>query len=60
MFSRYYSRYELCHENLSLEFPTRSDTNRAVQPQKMTRGMKFRNEEVEGLHYLFYVAKTKA
>ena len=23
-------------------FPTRSDTNRAVQPQKMARGLKFR------------------
>ena len=29
-------------ENRSLGFPTRSDTNRAVQPQKMTRGLKFR------------------
>ena len=29
-------------ENLSLRFPTRSDTNRAVQPQKMARGLKFR------------------
>ena len=29
-------------ENLSLRFPTRSDTNRAVQPQKMDRGLKFR------------------
>ena len=32
-------------------FPTRSDTNRAVQPQKMARGLKFRKYEVE--------AKTK-
>ena len=23
------------------EFPTRSDTNRAVQPQKMAKGLKF-------------------
>ena len=28
-------------------FPTRSDTNRAVQPQKMARGLKFRIQEVE-------------
>ena len=28
-----------------------SDTNRAVQPQKMARGLKFRIEEVEGLYY---------
>ena len=34
-------------------FPTRSNTNRAVQPQKMARGLKFRIYEVEGLYYLF-------
>ena len=33
-------------------FPTRSHTNRAVQPQKMARGLKFRIQEVEGLYYL--------
>ena len=32
-------------------FPTRSDTNRAVQPQKMDRGLKFRIMVVEGLYY---------
>ena len=32
-------------------FPTRSHTNRAVQPEKMVRGMKFRIEEEEGWHY---------
>ena len=32
--------------------PTRSDTNRAVQPQKMARGLKFRISKVEGLYYL--------
>ena len=32
-------------------FPTRSDINRAVQPQKMARGLKFRIWEVEGLYY---------
>ena len=31
-------------------FPTRSDTNRAVQSQKMARNFRFR--KVEGLHYL--------
>ena len=30
-----------------LLFPTRSDTNRAVQPQKMVRGVKFRRINVE-------------
>ena len=28
--------------NLSLGFPTRSDTNQAVQPQKMARGLRRR------------------
>ena len=31
-------------------FPTRSDTNRAVQLQKMARRLKFRIEEEEGLY----------
>ena len=29
-----------------------SDTNRDVQLQKMTRGLKFRIQEVEGLYYM--------
>ena len=29
-------------------FPTWSDTNQSVQPQKMASGLKFRNEKVEG------------
>ena len=29
-------------ENLSSEFPTRSHTNRVVQPQNTVRGLKFR------------------
>ena len=33
-------------------FPTWSDTNRAVQLQKMVRGLKFRIEKVEGFYYL--------
>ena len=32
-------------------FPTWSDTNRAVQPHKMARGLKFRIEIEEELHY---------
>ena len=39
-------------ENLSSGFPTRSDTNWALQLQKMARGMKFRISEVEWLYYL--------
>ena len=42
---------------MSSGFPTRSDTNRAVQSQKMARGVKIGIKEVEGL---YYVAKTKA
>ena len=37
----------------------RSDSNRAVQPQKMAIGLKFWIMEVEGM-YFFYVAKIKA
>ena len=29
-----------------------SDSNQTVQPQKMSRGLKFRIKEVEGLYYL--------
>ena len=32
-------------------FPTKSDTNQAVQSQKMARGSKFRIRKVEGLYY---------
>ena len=39
-------------ENLSSVFQTRSDTNWAVQTQKMARGLKFWNEEEEGFNYL--------
>ena len=40
--------------NLSSGFPTslRSDTNRAVQPQNMVKGLKFWIYKVEGLYYL--------
>ena len=43
-------------ENLSLGFLTRSDTNRAVQPQKMAREAKFWIEEVRNC--TIYVVKT--
>ena len=33
-------------------FPTRSDTNQALQPQKMARGLKFRIKIGKGLYYL--------
>ena len=33
-------------------FLTRSDTNQAVQLQKMARGLKFWVKKVEGLYYL--------
>ena len=35
----------MLQENLSSGFPTRSDTNQAVQPQKMARGLKFQIQE---------------
>ena len=34
-------RFVASRENLSLRFTTMSDTNRAVQPQKRARGLKF-------------------
>ena len=39
---------------MTLGFPTRSDTNQALPPQKMASGLKFWILEVN------YVAKTKA
>ena len=46
--------YERHHEKTCLlwGFPTRSDTNWAIQPLKMATGLKFRIKEVEGLYYL--------
>ena len=38
--------------NRSSGFPTRSDTNQAVQPQKIARGLKFWILVVEELHYM--------
>ena len=37
--------------NRSSGFPTWSDTNQAVQPKKMARGLKFPIKEEEGLYY---------
>ena len=37
-------------------FPIRSDTNQAIQLQKMARGLKFRIYKVEGLYYLYHRA----
>ena len=34
-------------------FPTRSDTNRAVQAQKMVRSLKIRIQEEEEVYYPF-------
>ena len=39
-------------KKLSLEFPTISDTNQAVQLQKLTRDLKFLIQEEEELYYL--------
>ena len=41
----------MSRENLSSGFPTRSNTDGAVQPSKMDRGLKFRIKEVEGFFY---------
>ena len=37
--------------NQSSGFPTMSDTNRAVQPLKLARGLKFRIKVAERLYY---------
>ena len=37
---------------MSSGFPTRAHANRAVQPEKKARGLKFRINKVEGLFYL--------
>ena len=48
----------MSQENLSLGFPTRSDTNQAVQPQKMARGLKFGLKKKRDC--AIYEAKTMA
>ena len=47
----------MSQENMSSGFATRSDTNRAVQPYKMVKGLKFLIQKVEGWHYLRSVYK---
>ena len=58
LFNSLTALYEPCHEKACLQwFTTRSDANRAVQPKKMIRDLKFWISEVEGL---YYIAKTIA
>ena len=38
-------------ENWSSGFPTRSDTNQAVQPQEMAKGLRFWIWKAEGLYF---------
>ena len=46
----YYQNYFA--RKLAFEFPTRTDTNRAVQLQKIASGLKFGIYNVEGSYYL--------
>ena len=45
---------------LTFLFPTRSDTNRAVQRKKMDRALKFRIEKVEGFYYMYTCSENKS
>ena len=45
-------RNEPRHEKTDILVPTWSDSNQAVQLQKMATGLKFRIYKVEGLYYL--------
>ena len=47
---QFQTTFEQCR--LSCGILTRSNTNQAVQPQKMARDLNFRISEVEGLYYL--------
>ena len=42
-----------CEKNCLGGFPTRSDTNQAVQPKKMAGSLKFRICKVEGFYFPF-------
>ena len=47
---------------MTLGFPTRSNLNRAAQPQNMVEGVKFQIYEVAGLYYeakLFWHSKRR-
>ena len=50
--TRYPDHNQLVKENRSSGFPTWSDINWAVQPQKMTKRFKFRIKKKEELYYL--------
>ena len=45
------NKIEPRHEKTNVLISTWSDTNRAVQPQKMARGLKFRIDVVEEVYY---------
>ena len=51
MFNDVWKKGAASRQSLSSGFPTRSDTNWTVQPQKMARCLKFRIYEVNGLYY---------
>ena len=40
-------------------FPTRSDTNRAVQQKKMDRALKFRIKKGEEFYYMYPCSENK-
>ena len=44
---------------LSWGFPTRIDTNRAVQPQEMARGLTFRFKDGEILYTVLHCSERK-
>ena len=51
-------QYDLHHDKTCLcGFETRSDTNRAVQPQIVARGLKFRNQDIRDCTTCIYVVK---
>ena len=43
----------------AFRFSTRTDTNQAVQSQKMARGLKFRFKKVQELYYLHVCSENK-
>ena len=42
----------MSQDNLASGFPTRFNTNQAVWPQEIARGLKFHMYVVQGLYYL--------
>ena len=40
-------------------FTTRSDTNQALQPKTMVRGLKFWIKTVDGLYYIYLFSENK-